>query len=33
LRCVECLVDADCAVIEPDKPFCSSRFECEDERE
>ena len=33
LRCVECLDDDDCAVSEPDKPFCSSELECEDERE
>lgn len=33
LRCVECVDDADCRASEPDKPFCSSEFECEDERE
>jgi hypothetical protein len=32
LRCVECLSDADCSA-DPDKPFCSSELECEDERE
>jgi hypothetical protein len=32
LRCVECLIDADC-LDDPDKPFCSSELECEDERE
>jgi hypothetical protein len=32
LRCVECVTDADCRVSEPDKPFCSSERECEDER-
>lgn len=32
-RCVECLTDADCERSEPDKPFCSSSLECEDERE
>ena len=31
LRCVECVSDVDC--VEPDKPFCSSERECEDERE
>jgi hypothetical protein len=32
LRCVECVSDADCRLSEPDKPFCSSERECEDER-
>jgi hypothetical protein len=32
LRCVECVDDGDCAS-DPEKPFCSTRFECEDERE
>jgi hypothetical protein len=32
LRCVECIDDGDCAS-DPEKPFCSTRFECEDERE
>jgi hypothetical protein len=31
LRCVECVDDGDCAS-DPEKPFCSSEFECEDER-
>jgi hypothetical protein len=31
LRCGECLVDTDCT--EPDRPFCSTQNECEDERE
>jgi hypothetical protein len=32
LRCVECVDDADCTS-DPEKPFCSTRFECEDDRE
>lgn len=32
LSCVECLDDGDCGG-DPDKPFCSSELECEDERE
>ena len=31
LRCVECLSGDDCT--DPDKPFCTSELECEDERE
>jgi hypothetical protein len=33
LRCVECVTDDDCLLSEPDRPFCSSERECEDERE
>jgi hypothetical protein len=32
LRCVECLSDDDCSD-DPDKPFCTSELECDDERE
>jgi hypothetical protein len=31
-RCGECRFDSDCTS-EPDKPFCSTQNECEDERE